>query len=273
MPLYFGYGSNLDPVDWARFCSDRDADPAGLAPLERAWLPDHRLTFNHHSTRWNGGAANITPATDHIVPGYLFEVDEATLAVLDAKEGAPRVYRRVEVPVILEGGRICTAISYALNPERNVGDVEPTEAYLEAIRRGFKHHGMKAWHLGVDIPIVSSVFVYGTLRDGESRAHVLDGVRTLAHAQGKLLNIGAYPGLVAGEGEVVGEVIGVQSLAELDGIEGFHGWSASTNLYNRGLIEAVYEDGGTLGHELCWTYFWNGSLQIPRIESGDWCAR
>ena len=31
--MYLGYGSNLDPQDWSKFCGDRDADPADLRPI------------------------------------------------------------------------------------------------------------------------------------------------------------------------------------------------------------------------------------------------
>ena len=30
--MYVGYGSNLDPQDWSKFCSDCSADPGDVVP-------------------------------------------------------------------------------------------------------------------------------------------------------------------------------------------------------------------------------------------------
>ena len=57
--MHVGYGSNLDPLDWSKFYSDRGADPVDLRPVTPVLLLDHRLTFNHRSNRWKGDAVAL----------------------------------------------------------------------------------------------------------------------------------------------------------------------------------------------------------------------
>ena len=38
--MYVGYGSNLDPQGWSKFCGDRDADPGDVVPC-MAFEVDH----------------------------------------------------------------------------------------------------------------------------------------------------------------------------------------------------------------------------------------
>jgi gamma-glutamylcyclotransferase (GGCT)/AIG2-like uncharacterized protein YtfP len=65
------------------------------------------------------------------------------------------------------------------------------------------------------------LFVYGTLRIGEMRHHMLAAGRILtiipASVAGQLLDLGAYPGLVHGEkgSRVQGELVGFQAFAQI----------------------------------------------------------
>jgi gamma-glutamylcyclotransferase (GGCT)/AIG2-like uncharacterized protein YtfP len=69
------------------------------------------------------------------------------------------------------------------------------------------------------------VFVYGSLLAGLRSHHVMAGARPLGEARTEprfaLLDLGAWPGAVAGEGALVGEVYAVNSrqLAALDRFE------------------------------------------------------
>ncbi len=130
------------------------------------------------------------------------------------------------------------------------------------------------------------VFVYGTLRRGDSRFGVLDESRCVAEvafADGfQMLHLGGFPGIVPGDGRIVGEIYEIDddTLALLDGIEGYHEDDPKRSLYLRQEIDAFYEDGGSIpgvgtaeGRIL--TYVFNedgGRMRSGRdvIESGDW---
>ncbi len=116
---------------------------------------------------------------------------------------------------------------------------------------------------------MTKIFVYGTLRSGECRGHVVEGC--INHGEFKteprytLLDFGPFPGIKdGGDTAIVGEVVEVddETLDILDNIEGH------PNFYRRAYVHLEGMDG-------VMTYFAPAS-QInwgKPIESGDWLAR
>ena len=120
------------------------------------------------------------------------------------------------------------------------------------------------------------VFVYGTLRQGDSRFGIPSLVGVL-HEEAELpgfdlLSInGAFPGLVAGEGTIKGEVHVFKTFAELDQIEGFVPGAPEHSLYLRETVTVVTSEGEL---EVS-TYVFNEDPDTARIryrciESGNW---
>jgi gamma-glutamylcyclotransferase (GGCT)/AIG2-like uncharacterized protein YtfP len=70
----------------------------------------------------------------------------------------------------------------------------------------------------------SRLFVYGTLRRGESASHLLDGGKFVGQAsiRGRVIHSSGYPGLVGGEEVVPGELYELQAamFEALDRYEG-----------------------------------------------------
>ena len=129
------------------------------------------------------------------------------------------------------------------------------------------------------------VFVFGTLRKGDSRFGVLDGCKCLhevAFVDGfEMLSLGSFPGIVPGPGRIVGEIYEIDEtiLARLDAIEGYREDDPKHSLYIRQGVDAFYEDGGSIpgpngeGGKIL-TYVFNIDRAQDRgykvIESGDW---
>ena len=125
---------------------------------------------------------------------------------------------------------------------------------------------------------VDHLFIYGTLRDGEERSGILSKFSSNVYKdckiRGKLINLqgGRYPGLISGDGSVVGEIHYTPDIENtlkdendgLDMIEGFNGYGEKDPLFRRIL---------TYSNEIpCWTYVYARSPDDgPVIESGDWC--
>ena len=110
------------------------------------------------------------------------------------------------------------------------------------------------------------VFVYGTLRSGEINHHYLaqserlGGIRTAPNFA--LFDLGAYPGLVAGNQAVVGEVYRIDdaTLVELDILE------EVPIEYRREMIPTIFGSA--------WVYFYQEETKPDQlILSGDWCTR
>ena len=112
-------------------------------------------------------------------------------------------------------------------------------------------------------------------RDGEERSVKLSEFSSKVYKdckiRGRLINLpGGYPGLISGDGSVVGEIHHTpkiqNALKKLDMIEGFKGYGEDGSLFHRVL---------TYSNDIpCWTYVYARSPDDgPVIESGDWLKR
>ena len=115
---------------------------------------------------------------------------------------------------------------------------------------------------------MTRIFTYGTLLSGELNHRVLRGSRCLGPARTpprfKLLDLGAYPGMLAdGDTSVAGELYEVNDdvLAALDRLEGHPRYYLRTPIILAGWRRAE-------------TYFFPAAHGAGRavIESGDWRA-
>ena len=109
------------------------------------------------------------------------------------------------------------------------------------------------------------VFVYGTLRQGESNHYFLETSELLGMFETKpeyaLFDLGAYPGLVEGHDAIAGEVYRISDdvLQKLDILE-----DVPTE-YRRETIDTPYGEA--------WIYLYQGAESGKAIESGDWNLR
>lgn len=286
--LYFGYGSNLHREDLEAWCAARGHDASGLCAVGRGWLPDWEVVFHYLSRARAGGALSVRPRRGAAVPGVLFEADPAGWRALDAKEGAPRTYARTDCVVLGEDGTERLARTYVVAP-RFVRDnhVPPAPSYVSVVAEGLAAHGLPDAHLHAAArslaprPIVSALFVYGTLMRGELRHPMIAARAPLrvapASVAGRLVDLGEYPGLVpcARGGRVRGELVELEdareALEELDEVEDFLGYGAPGSLYRRVVVEARTDDGASA---LAWAYRYLGAHErASEIASGDWRAR
>lgn len=113
---------------------------------------------------------------------------------------------------------------------------------------------------------LTRVFVYGTLRAGESNHHLLHGNTPVALARTEaayeLVSLGAYPAMLAGgTTAVVGEVYEVDplTLASLDELE------EHPDFYQRQTIRL--ESGEEV---MAYLLPRDQALERPSIPSGDW---
>ncbi|PXA71427.1 gamma-glutamylcyclotransferase family protein [Vibrio sp. 11986-1-5] len=114
--------------------------------------------------------------------------------------------------------------------------------------------------------LLSLVFVYGTLRQGESHHDYLSESKLLGYFETPpsyaLHDLGPYPGLIAGQQSIKGEVYQVdeRTLAKLDVLEDV------PVEYRRETIDTPYG--------LAWIYIYQEASRLDsEIESGDWCQR
>lgn len=286
--LYFGYGSNLDSADLARWCHERGLSPIRLARAGIAYLPDRRLAFTHRSETRGGGVLDIPNARGCAVAGVLFRnLSDESFAALDRKEASGHTYRRLERLALTDEGGEVPVFVYEVAPTQRHPFVAPARGYLDVVHRGYAEHGLSTEPLEAaarglrHAGPINHLFVYGTLRSGGVRHAALPRHGSAAAGRaitaGTLLDLGSYPGLVLDSRNefVAGELFGLGDpaalFAELDAIEGFHGFGLPTVLYRRTIVRVRRENGGTA---LAWTYAYAGSRNGARvIASGNWLDR
>ena len=121
-----------------------------------------------------------------------------------------------------------------------------------------------------------AIAVYGLLRAGESgfaRFGLAEAFKPLGPCliPGELWDLGDYPGLVAGAGEVVGElfeVVDASVMPTLDAFEDYWPDDPDRSRYDRIRVQLI-------GNErTAWVYVWRLSLDEAKpIASGDWFKR
>jgi gamma-glutamylcyclotransferase (GGCT)/AIG2-like uncharacterized protein YtfP len=123
------------------------------------------------------------------------------------------------------------------------------------------------------------VFVYGTLRRGQSNYSILQG-HTIREEQAclhgaQLYDLGFFPMAIEGEGVVSGELMHIRPvtyqevLANLDMLEGVNRQAPHTGFYRR-LARTVQAEDET--EHLAWVYLGSDvdMQDHPRIPHGDW---
>ena len=282
--LYFGYGSNLDKADLHQWCARHRSHPKfPLGRSVRGRALDVELCFDYRSPSREAGALNLRHRLGQVVDGQLFEVVEGGWEVLDKKEGAPNYYERVPVQVCRANGEVVTAVTYTVVPERREAYVKPRPDYVDIVRRGRESHKLDVRQfeqaaVGETSELdLDGLFVYGTLMRQEPNFPTLSEggdveCTLLATMPGRLVDLGAYPGLVLDSAmQVEGEFVRVrdleQALKRLDRLEGFSGYGPDS-LYHRVLTTVDVGDGRL---REAWTYVLANTAEgDSTIPSGNW---
>ena len=282
--LHFAYGSNLNDADRRRWCREEGVPDFFGPPVRVAWLPDHEAVFHYYSSSRQGGALDVTPRAGQLVAGALYEMGAEEARILARKEGAPHRYERCDVHVLGPDLEVVPAFTFRVSEaHRRPTLIEPTAEYLRVVCEGLRSLGLDdagVRHAARGEPapwLIDGLFMYGTLMRGECRhaclqsAWGIDGPHP-ATARGALVDLGEYPGLVAGTRVVPGEYVRFRepgmALAALDQVEGFVGHGrAAGSLFERVLIDATVGAGPP---RRAWTYRWGGRTAGAPIVDGGW---
>lgn len=137
--IYFAYGSNLDPAQWAGRCP---ASPF----VAVARLDGHRLHFPRRSPVRLCAVASIEACAGETVWGALYRMSADDFADLDRREGHfpdrhpdESRYRRLSVSVARTDGITVEALTYVAVPAPDPG--LPSPDYLRHLIAGAVHHG------------------------------------------------------------------------------------------------------------------------------------
>ena len=115
------------------------------------------------------------------------------------------------------------------------------------------------------------LFVYGTLLKGLERASILSESRYLGTVviQARMYDLGSYPGIIDGEGQVIGEIYEIDqvTLNKLDKVEGYIPDEPKGSRHVRKEVKIV----STEVDDTVIAYFYNQQVEESgRILSGDY---
>ena len=282
----FGYGSN---TNFAELESKLPTDSVKL--ISRAWCVGYEPVYRYYSSGRSGGALDIKTAdTSILTPGALMLLSDEGLSELDRKEGAFKgdsYYDKCPVVVLTEDGDQHLVETYVVNPNRYESSHQPPHSdYRRTVSNGMRSlgHSIQPFEDAADDrPVTSPIktlFVYGTLKQGELRGDALSQCeiisRAPARAPGRLFNLGKYPGMAKAESDsewVIGEVITFKKAEETihltDKIEGFIGFESDNNLFNRRVIRVSIGNGIS---DVVWVYLANDVAGAERIPEGFWSS-
>ena len=133
--------------------------------------------------------------------------------------------------------------------------------------------------------MTTNLFVYGTLMPGETNYRQIEDL-VIDHKkgtiEGDLVDLGAFPSLLPGDGIVKGVMLQMdaQALKTTDNIEGYHP-ERRHSLYVRKEVSVRFEGGQ---EAVAWTYFFGSQESIsdcPRLVIGEssgipifaWCSK
>ena len=146
---YFAYGSNMN----VRRMKERKIT---FSDSERcaAHLCGYHLEFNKVANdNPLMGYANIVLDGSGLVEGVLYNIDAASLPILDDKEKYPKHYLKIPIKVLLpsDGKEVC-AITYIANPDKIRDGLKPCRDYLNHLLEGrdFLSKGYLEWLEGTE---------------------------------------------------------------------------------------------------------------------------
>lgn len=123
---------------------------------------------------------------------------------------------------------------------------------------------------------LSVLATYGTLMreyDSQATLGVQERLTFVERCRwdGRLYDLGRFPGAVPGEGTVHGELFRVETPSVwpiLDRYEGYDPDDEAGSLFVRRRVPLQRPDG-----QVAWVYWYNGERgDAPRVPSGDWAA-
>lgn len=129
MVIYFAYGSNMNP--WQMRKRVPAARAVGVARLD-GWKVVERMY------------ADIQRDKNQSVFGVLYAMQYWDMVELDRYEGAPKVYKRIELPVQV-GGETIKALTYVMTPEtrKKRNGVKYDNEYRDCCSTGAKMFGIR----------------------------------------------------------------------------------------------------------------------------------
>ncbi|HHV96595.1 MAG TPA: hypothetical protein GXX37_09025 [Clostridiaceae bacterium] len=101
-------------------------------------LSDYRLAFTRNSCNWKGGVLDIVESPRDYVLGVVYEIPEEAISAIDAREGAPTYYKRIDKIKVELGHDQIETFTYTV-VDKHMDEIEPSEKYFDVVYSGMGH--------------------------------------------------------------------------------------------------------------------------------------
>lgn len=149
MTAYFSYGSNMSQENMDRFCKriGRPLIDIKTRNPRPAILKGYKLDFDVYAPSIGGGAANIEVSPGDHVEGTVFDMTDADMVTMDAKESTPDRYIRIIVSLQLrDGTELNNVVTYTAKESIKGPFCPPPRGYKRDVVEGAKAMGLSpAW--------------------------------------------------------------------------------------------------------------------------------
>ncbi|HHV59433.1 MAG TPA: gamma-glutamylcyclotransferase [Clostridiaceae bacterium] len=101
-------------------------------------LNGYRLAFTRFSSKWGGGVLDIIESPGDYVLGVVYEITEQAVSAIDAREGAPNCYRRIDDIKVELGYEQVEVFTYMV-VDKQMGEIQPAVEYFDVVYKGMEH--------------------------------------------------------------------------------------------------------------------------------------
>ena len=129
---YFAYGSNMSHEQMQQRC------PNSLF-ITASNLKGYEFVYDGYSENWKGAVANIIKSPGSVVLGGIYEITQDDLQKLDKYERYPCTYKKSEMKVEDDAGRIYDAIVYYRTGKKQAN---PSAEYRQRVIDGANDCGI-----------------------------------------------------------------------------------------------------------------------------------
>ena len=100
-------------------------------------LDNYRLAFTRYSQNWRGGVLDIIESPGDYVLGVVYEIPVNAVPALDAREGAPKYYKRIDSIKVELGYEQVEVFTYTV-VKKDLNEIKPSPAYFDVVYEGMK---------------------------------------------------------------------------------------------------------------------------------------
>lgn len=136
---YFSYGTDMNLSDFGQWCEAHKIRHLRILSKEPAILHNFHLLFNHYSTEFQCGVANINMEKDKSVEGVLYKIPDEEFWIIKKRNSVPGIYEEYIDPItvcLYDNTPISRVKTFYIPADRCQAGLKPSKKYINIILAG-----------------------------------------------------------------------------------------------------------------------------------------